>query len=87
MNDASDISSDLLNGKLTLNQKKQLSELNKSEPFTGLVEEITKNSDLWNNFYNDAYAENSIPIEFLNKHREQTATRCISSRLLPLQTR
>ena len=70
MNDASDISSDILGGKLTLNQKKQLSELNKSEPFTGLVSEITSNSEAWNNFYNDAFAENSIPIEFLNKHKE-----------------
>ena len=70
MNDASDISSDILGGKLTLNQKKQLSELNKSEPFTGLVSEITSNSEAWNNFYNDAFAENSIPVEFLNKHKE-----------------
>jgi dynein heavy chain 1 len=71
MNDASDISSDILGGKLTLNQKKQLSELNKSEPFTGIVSEITSNSESWNNFYNDPYAENSIPTDFLNKHREQ----------------
>ena len=71
MNDASDISNDILNGKLTLNQKKQLSELNKSEPFTGIVSEITSNSEAWNNFYNDPMAENSIPTEFLNKHREQ----------------
>ena len=70
MNDASDISSDILGGKLTLNQKKQLSELNKSEPFTGLVSEITSNSEAWNNFYNDAFAENCIPVEFLNKHKE-----------------
>ena len=70
MNDASDISSDILGGKLTLNQKKQLSELNKSEPFTGLVSEITSNSEAWSNFYNDAFAENSIPVEFLNKHKE-----------------
>ena len=70
MNDASDISSDILGGKLTLNQKKQLSELNKSEPFTGLVSEITSNSEAWNNFYNDAFAENSIPVEYLNKHKE-----------------
>ena len=71
MNDAYDISNDILNGKLTLNQKKQLSELNKSEPFTGIVSEITSNSEAWNNFYNDPMAENSIPTEFLNKHREQ----------------
>ena len=71
MNDASDISSDILNGKLTLNQKKQLSELNKSEPFVNIVSEITSNSEAWNNFYNDTNAENSIPMEFLNKHREQ----------------
>ena len=70
MNDASDISTDILGGKLTLNQKKQLSELNKSEPFTGLVSEITSNSEAWNNFYNDAFAENSIPVEFLEKHKE-----------------
>ena len=70
MNDASDISSEILGGKLTLNQKKQLSELNKSEPFTGLVSEITSNSEAWNNFYNDAFAENCIPVEFLNKHKE-----------------
>ena len=70
MNDASDISSDILGGKLTLNQKKQLSELNKSEPFTGLVSEITSNSEAWNNFYNDAFAENCTPVEFLNKHKE-----------------
>ena len=70
MNDASDISSDILGGKLTLNQKKQLSELNKSEPFTGLVNEITSNAEAWNSFYNDAFAENSIPVEFLNKHKE-----------------
>ena len=72
MNDASDISNDILGGKLTLNQKKQLSELNKSEPFTGLVSEITSNSEAWNNFYNDAFAENSIPVEFLNKHKENS---------------
>ena len=70
MSDASDISNEILNGKLTLNQKKQLSELNKSEPFTGIVSEITSNAELWNNFYNDPYAENSIPFDFLNKHRE-----------------
>ena len=70
MNDASDISNDILGGKLTLNQKKQLSELNKSEPFTGLVSEIESNSEAWNSFYNDAFAENSIPVEFLNKHKE-----------------
>ena len=71
MNDASDISPDLLNGKLTLNQKKQLSELNKSEPFVNIVSELSSNAEAWNNFYNDAYAENSIPVEFLNKYREQ----------------
>ena len=71
MNDASDISNDILNGKLTLNQKKQLSELNKSEPFTGIVSEITSNSEAWNTFYNEAYAEDSVPVDFLNKHREQ----------------
>ena len=63
MSDASDISNEILNGKLTLNQKKQLSELNKSEPFTGIVSEITSNAELWNNFYNDPYAENSIPFD------------------------
>ena len=71
MNDASDISPDILGGKLTLNQKKQLSELNKSEPFTNIVSEITSNAEAWNNFYNDAYAENSVPLEFLNKYKEQ----------------
>ena len=37
---------------------------------TGIVSEITSNAELWNNFYNDPYAENSIPFDFLNKHRE-----------------
>ena len=71
MNDASDISVDILKGKLTLNQRKQLSELNKAEPFKDIVNEITSNSEAWENFYNDAYAENSIPVEFLNKYKEQ----------------
>jgi dynein heavy chain 1 len=70
MNDASDISPDILNGKLTLNQRKQLSELNKQEPFTNIVSEITSNAEAWNNFYNDPMAENSIPDEFLNKYKE-----------------
>ena len=71
MNDASDISSDILNGKLTLNQKKQLSELNKSEPFTNIVGEITSNAEAWNTFYNDPAAENSIPMDFLKSYRDQ----------------
>ena len=71
MNDASDISSDLLNGKLTLNQKKQLSELNKSEPFTNIVGEITSNAEAWNTFYNDPCAENSVPMDFLKSYRDQ----------------
>ena len=71
MNDASDISSELLNGKLTLNQKKQLSELNKSEPFTNIVGEIASNAEVWNTFYNDPAAENSIPMEFLKSYRDQ----------------
>jgi len=70
MNDASDISSDLLGGKLTLNQKKQLSELNKSEPFTNIVGEITSNAEAWMNFYNDPAAENSIPMDFLKSYKD-----------------
>ena len=70
MNDASDISESLLNGKLTLNQRKQISELNKNEPFTSLLDEITSNTDAWNNFLNDAYAENSVPIGFLQSTRD-----------------
>ena len=71
MNDASDISPDILNGKLTLNQRKQLSELNKSEPFKDIVNELTSNSEAWVNFYNEPIAENCIPVEFLNKHKEE----------------
>ena len=74
MNDASDISEDLLNGKLTLNQRKQISELNKNEPFTSLLNEILSNKDSWNNFLNDAYAENSVPMEFLNNVKDSLET-------------
>ena len=70
MNDASDISEDLLNGKLTLNQRKQISELNKNEPFTSLLSEIQSNADAWNNFINDAYAENSVPMDFLQSVKD-----------------
>ena len=74
MNDASDISEDLLNGKLTLNQRKQISELNKNEPFTSLLNEILSNKDSWNNFLNDAYAENSVPLDFLNNVKDSLET-------------
>jgi dynein heavy chain 1 len=70
MNDASDISENLLNGKLTLNQRKQLSELNKNEPFTSILDEILSNTDAWNNFLNDAYAENSVPMNFLQNAKD-----------------
>ena len=70
MNDASDISESLLNGKLTLNQRKQISELNKNEPFTSLLNELTSNQDAWNTFLNDQNAENSVPLDFLNSVKD-----------------
>jgi dynein heavy chain 1 len=70
MNDASDISESLLNGKLTLNQRKQISELNKNEPFTSLLNELTSNQDAWNKFLNDTNAEDSVPLDFLSSIKD-----------------
>ena len=71
MNDASDISSSIIGGKLTLNQRKQISELIKNETFKDLYNDINSNSENWINFYNDPQAENSIPLTFLEKEREK----------------
>ena len=67
MNDASDINESLLNGKLTLNQRKQISELNKNEPFTSLLNEILSNESDWNKFINEPQAESVIPQSYLDK--------------------
>ena len=67
MNDASDISESLLNGKLTLNQRKQISELNKHEPFTSLLSEILNDESEWNKFMNEPQAESAIPKIFMEK--------------------
>ena len=71
MNDASDISAQIMGGKLTLNQRKQISELIKNETFKDLYQDINSKNENWINFLNDPQAENSIPIEFLNKEREK----------------
>ena len=65
MNDAEDVSENIIGGKLTLNQRKQISELIKNEPFKNLYKDINQNKSQWLNFYNDPKAENSIPYEFL----------------------
>ena len=72
MNDAEDVSENIIGGKLTLNQRKQISELIKNEPFKNLYKDINQNKSAWLNFYNDPKAENSIPYEFLeDKKNEQ----------------
>ena len=67
MNDASDISESLLNGKLTLNQRKQISELNKNEPFTSLLTEITSHESDWDKFLNEPQAESALPKSFMDE--------------------
>ena len=70
MNDASDISESLLNGKLTLNQRKQISELNKNEPFTSLLNELSSNGSEWNKFLSEAQAEFFVPLKFLDTAKD-----------------
>ena len=60
------ISQELLGGKLTLSQRKQISELNKSKPFTN-IDELKANTAAWETFFNDSYAENSVSLEFSSK--------------------
>ena len=67
MNDASDISESLLNGKLTLNQRKQISELNNNEPFTSLLNELSSHESDWIKFLNEPQAESAIPQTFIEK--------------------
>jgi len=55
----------LMKGKLTLNQRKQLSELIKVDIFNGVLENIKRNEDTWITFMNDATPETIIPIDYL----------------------
>ena len=55
------LSPDILEGKLTPIQLKNLESLSENEKFNGLISHITKNQDLWLNFLNSENPENQIP--------------------------
>ena len=63
-----------MGGKLTLNQRKQISELIKHDTFKNLYKDINAHKTEWLNFYNDPKAENSIPYEFLEDKRNEQPT-------------
>ena len=65
LSDASNISAELIGGKLTLNQRKQISDLINTDTFRNLLNDIESNGEAWLTFMNDATAENSVPITFL----------------------
>jgi dynein heavy chain 1 len=55
----------LLKGKLTLEQRRLISELIKNDIFNGLVYDMQSNESKWLEFIIDATAENSVPLDFI----------------------
>ena len=69
LSDASNVSENLIGGKLTLNQRKQISELSKSDTFKDLLNDIQSKPDDWLLFMTDPLAEKFIPFDFLSSQK------------------
>ena len=69
LSDPSSISTTTLGGKLTLNQRKQISDLIKHDSFRDMYTDMTTNADEWLKFYNEGNAENFIPLSFMDNEK------------------
>ena len=65
MSEDDNISQGLLSGKLSLSQRRQISELVKTETFESLLDDMQRNEAEWTAFMNEPAAEGMTPLSFL----------------------
>ncbi|MCQ2815661.1 MAG: AAA family ATPase [archaeon] len=74
LSDPSNISENALGGKLTLNQRKQISDLIKNDSFRDMYTDMTTKEDEWIKFINEGNAENVIPLQFMEGEKNKIST-------------